>query len=246
MAGNKNQRLQSASLAYADQGLTVPFAVDASKQMEVHRALAYNASAAENAVGLFHSVSPPDFKLFKLLAAADAEFTDEIQAGTAVSIFNTTNNDGCLFQSKEKFNMIAFNISQAQTGSPVYTYKYYNGSTYATLPLLNTPAYSATGIQVIIFNAPIDWAVGDGTEDADSSLYSVQVISTTAPSQAVQINSLKIGKMLAYNEAVLPAGVLEVDFEEDPYLLQGGEAIIPFFSYSNASNRLDIAYKVSP
>jgi len=29
-------------------------------------------------------------------------------------------------------------------------------------------------------------------------------------------------------------------------LLQVGESIIPFFSYTNASNRLEIAYKISP
>jgi hypothetical protein len=52
--------------------------------------------------------------------------------------------------------------------------------------------------------------------------------------------------MLAYNEAVLPGASLEVDFDEQPYLLQVSEAIIPFFSYSNASNRLEIAYKISP
>lgn len=240
------ERLQTSTSAYPDQGHTISYTPSSSQQLEVHKISAYNASAAENGIGLFHSVATPHFKLWKLLAAGDAEFTSTIQAGTATAIFNTTNNDGCLFQAKEKFNMISFNVSQAQTGSPVYTYKYYNGSSYATLTLLNTPAYSATGIQVIVFNAPVDWAVGDGSEDGDSTLYSIQVISTTAPSQAVQINALKIGKMLEYNESVLPCGSLEVDFQTKPYLLQVGEAIIPFFSYSNASNRLEIAYKISP
>ncbi len=240
------ERLQSSNSAYPDQGHTISYVPSSSQQLEVYKASAYNATAAENAIGLFHSVSNAHFKLYKLLAAGDTEFTSTIQAGTAVSIFNTTNNDGCLFQAKEKFNMISFNVSQAQTGSPVYTYKYYNGSSWATLTLLNTPAYSATGIQVIAFNAPVDWVVGDSTEDGDSTLFSIQAISTTAPSQAVQINSLKIGKMLSYCESVLPAASLEVDFEQEPYLLQVGEAIIPFFSYSNASNRLEIAYKISP
>lgn len=240
------ERLQTSTSAYPDQGHTISYTPSSTQQLEVHKVSAYNGTAAENSIGIFHSVATPDFKLWKLLAAGDAEFTSTIQAGSAVSIFNTTNNDGCLFQSKEKFNMISFNVSQAQTGSPVYTYKYYNGSGWATLTLLNTPAYSATGIQVIVFNAPIDWVVGDSTEDTDSTLFSIQVISTTAPSQAVQINSLKIGKMLAYSSSVLPSASLEVDFDEESYLLQVGESIIPFFSYTNASNRLEIAYKISP
>ena len=240
------QRIQISSSAYPDQGLTQSYTAPSNEQLEVYKASAQNALPTENAVGLFHTVATPHFKLYKLLAAGDTEFTSTIQAGTAVSIFNTTNNDGCLFQAKEKFNYIAFNISQAQTGSPVYTYKYYNGSSYSTLTLLNTPAYDATGIQVIVFEAPIDWAAGDGTEDADSTLYSIQVISTTAPSQAVQINSLKIGKMLSYSDAIPASGILEVEFNSEPLLLQVGEAIVPFFSYTDPSNRLELAYKVSP
>lgn len=241
-----NQYLQSSSSAYPNQGLTVSYSAPSNQQLLVHSATAYNGTAGENSIGLFHSIATPDFKLYKLLAGGDVNFTTEIQAGTAVSIFNTVNNDGCLFQSKEKFNMIAFNISQVQTGSPVYTYKYYNGSTYATLTLLNTPVYTATGVQVIIFNAPIDWAAGDGTEDGDSTLYSIQVISTTAPSQAVQIDSLKIGKMLKYSDNVLPSATVNLNFEDQPYLLQVGETIIPFFSYANASNRLELTYKINP
>ncbi len=239
-------RLESSSSAYTDQSLTVSYSVPANQQLVVHSIGAYNGCASENAIGLFHSVNVSQFKLYKLLAAGDVDATSTIQAGTAVPIFTVVNNDGCLFQSKDKFNMIAFNISQASTGSPVFTYKYYNGSTFSTLTLLNTPVYSATGIQVIVFNAPIDWAVGDGTESADETLYSIQVISTTAPSQAVQINSLKIGKMLKYADNVLQNASVNLNFEDQPYLLQAGEAIIPFFSYSNASNRLEIAYKINP
>lgn len=245
MAGN-NQYLQSSSTAYTDQGLTAAYSAPSNNQLLVYSASAFNGIAGENSIGLFHSVATPDFKLYKLLAAGDTDFTSTIQAGTPVSIFNTTNNDGCLFQSKEKFNMIAFNISQASTGSPVFTYKYWNGSSYATLTLLNTPAYSATGIQVIVFNAPTDWVVGDGSEDADSTLYSIQVISTTAPSQAVQINSLKVGKMLKYGVGILEGGSVSLNFEDQPYLLQVGETIIPFFSYTSASNRLEITYKINP
>jgi hypothetical protein len=240
------QRLQLSSSAYADQGLTQSFTPPSNQQLEVYSAKARNASAAENAVGLFHSIATPHFKLYQLLAGGDADATTAIQAGTATSIFSTTNNDGCLFQAKEKFNMIAFNVSQAETGSPVYTYKYYNGSSYSTLTLLNTPSYSATGIQVIVFEAPTDWVVGDGSEDANSEFYSIQVIATTAPGQAVQINSLKLGKMLSYSDAVEPSGELEVSFGDEPLLLQVGEAVLPFFSYTDPSNRLELAYKISP
>lgn len=241
-----NQFLQTSSSAYTDQSLTVSYSPPSNQQLLVHGVSAYNGTAAENGVGIFHSTNNTHFKLFRLLAGGDVESTSTIQAGTAVSIFNTVNNDGCLFQAKDKFGLITFNVSQVQTGSPVYTYKYWNGSTWVTLTLINTPVYTATGIQSILFNPPIDWVTGDGSEDGDSTLYSVQAISTTAPSQAVQINSLKIGKMLKYAGNLVPDASLNLDFEGEPYLLQAGEAIIPFFSYTSSLNRLEVVYKISP
>lgn len=240
------ERIRTASFAYPDQCLTAPLASASNKQLEIYRAAAYNATAAENSLGLFHSITDQQVKLWQLLAGGDTEITDAVQGGTASAIFSTTNNDGVLFQSEHQFNVVTFNVSQASTGSPVYTYKYYNGSGYVTLTPLQTPSFATTGIKALVFNVPSDWAVGDGSEGADASLYSIQVIATTAPSQAVQINSLKLGRLLAYSDAIAASGSLEVDLSSEPLLLQVGESILPFFSYTNASNRLDADYKISP
>lgn len=245
MSGNM-QFIETSSVAYSDQSLTVPYSAPSTQQLKVQSVCAYNATTAENPMGIFHSVTNNQFKVFKLLAAGDTEVTTAVQAGTATAIFNTTNNDGVLYQSKNKFNMVTFNVSQAQTGSPVYTYKYWNGSTFATLTLINTPTYSTTGIKAIVFDAPTDWVVGHGGETADNEMYSIQVISTTAPSQAVNINSIKVCKMLKFADIVPQGGSLNVDFGDHPYLLQVGETIIPFFSYTNSLNRIDMTYKINP
>lgn len=245
MSGIK-QHLQSSSVGYAVQSLTVPYSAPSNQQLSVNAISAYNGTAAENAIGIFHSTTAPQFKVWQLLAAGDVDASALIQAGTAISIFTTTNNDGVLFQSKEKFHMVAFNISQASTGSPVYTYKYWNGSSYVDLNMLNTPNFAVTGIQSLVFNAPTDWVAGDGSEDADNEFYSIQVIATTAPSQAVRIDSIKVCKMLKYAEYIQPGGALYLTFDTSPYLLQVGETIIPFFSYANSSNRIEMTYKISP
>jgi hypothetical protein len=172
-------------------------------------------------------------------------FTATIQAGSTITAFPTTNNYGLLVQSRNPFSAIAFNISQAETGSPVYTYEYWNGSSWTALVLENTPIYTATGVQALVFQAPIDWVVGDSTEGGNADLYSVRMLATTAPSQAVQFNSLKVLKLLALSE-VADKGSLISDFSESPLLLQTGEAIIPFFSYTSTHNRIDLSYKVNP
>lgn len=240
-----HDRLQTTSVSYGDQGLTIPYTPPSTQQLEVHSISLYNATAADNALGIFSTVSNIQCKFYSAASAVWSSITTAVQAATSSTIFSTTNNDGVIFQSKRKFGYVAFNVSQASTGSPVYTYKYWNGSTFATLPLLNTPSYSATGIQVLVFNAPNDWVVGSNSL-ADEALFSIQILATTAPSQAVKINSCIIGKMLKYSDSILQNQWFEVNFGNDAILLQQGEYIMPFFSYTNASNRLDMTYRISP
>lgn len=243
MSGNK-QFIQNISVGYSNQSLTVPYEVDASKQMLIMSASLYNASGATSLVGGFHSVSDADVKVYTL-GASDTNITSIIQANGTIAAFPTTNNYGLLVQAKNPFQAIAFNISQAQTGSPVYTYEYYNGSGWSALTVLNSPAYAPAGVQALVFQAPVDWVVGDSTEDGDSTMYSVRMLATTAPSQAVQFNSLSVLKLLKMQEIADKAS-LDLDFSGSPLLLQGGESFIPFFSYTSSNNRIDLNYKVNP
>lgn len=243
MSGNK-QFLSSKSVGYSNMSLTAPISIDANKQFLLHSANLYNNSGSASLVGLFNSVSTSDFKVFTL-GASDVEVTSTIQAGSAITAFPTTNNYGLLVQSKKPFEAIAFNIAQAQTGSPVYTYEYYNGSGWASLVVENTPVYSATGVMALVFQAPVDWAVGDSTEGGDETLYSVRMLATTAPSQAVTFDSLKVLHLLQMQEIADKAS-LEVDFSESPLLLQAGEVPVPFFSYTSTRNRIDLSYKINP
>ena len=111
--------------------------------------------------------------------------------------------------------------------------------------MLNTPSYLNTGSKAAVFNAPTDWVVGSNGI-ADDTFYSVQVIATTAPSQAVQIDAIKVCKMLKMSFNVPQSALMTISFEDHPYLLQVGEAIIPFFSYTSSFNRIEIAYKINP
>lgn len=242
MANSQYHRSKHSS--YPDMGLTEVLTADDSKQLQVESVSALNGTASPLKVGLFSSIINDHFKVFSL-GASDVESTSAIQAGTAISMFTADNNYGTLFQAKEKFNMISFNVSQVETGYPEYTYEYYNGSGWSTLSLLHTPVYLTTGIQAIVFNSPIDWVVGDSTEGGDATLFSIRCLATTAPDQAVQIDSLKLGRMIKYYNSVPAFGSLDVDFESDPYLLQSQESIIPFFSYASASNTISIDYKIN-
>lgn len=241
--GRENIRLYET--AYPVLSLSDAISITASQQLQLHSVAMENGNAATIAMALLHSCNNYKWKVWTV-TASDAEVTSDIQAGTTINMFPTTNDYGLIIQNDERFNMVAFNISQEQTGSPVYVYQYYNGSSWTTLPLLNSPVYTATGKMVILFAAPLDWAVGDGSNSTDDTKYSIKITASTAPSQAVQVNELKVCKTIAYRQEVADNGVLILDMGNSPLLLQQGETVIPYFSTANAANRLEIAYKLNP
>jgi hypothetical protein len=129
----------------------------------------------------------------RIAATPNVDRTATIQAGTATTIYTTTNNDGYLAYGVNPFNKITFVVSQASTGAPVYTYEYWNGSAWTAFTPTTLPTFTATGTTSLIFDAPSAWAAGDGTEVGGSVLYyTIRALATTAPATAVQITSMTV------------------------------------------------------
>ncbi len=217
--------------------LTAPFTPPASGQLQVHAVGLMNGSAASGLCGVFNSVSTTLFKVYTVQAST-VDVTTTIQAGTAISTFPTTNNYGIILSSTTPFQGVAFQVSQASTGTPIYTYEYWNGSAWVALVNENTPVQSTISIQALIFQAPTGWAI-----DANN-FYSIRLLGATAPSTAVQWNSIKILRLIKMAE-LSPMSVLDVDLNSDPILLQGSETIIPFFAYTSTHNRIDLYFKTN-
>lgn len=241
----RRDNLRLAQTAYSRKSLDSALSASASQQLLIHSITAYNSGAGAADVGIGTSINDSQWKLYSL-RVADADQTATIQAGTAVSLFTTVNNEGAMFQAKNKFGLVSFNVSQIQTGSPVYAYTYWNGASWASLTLLNTPSYLSTGVVCLAFNPPVDWAVGDGSEGGDESMYSIRAIASTAPSQAVQINSLKIVQLMAFRSSVGSDCSMCVLFSTKQFLLQAGESVIPYFSTADTNNTIEVAYQISP
>lgn len=239
--GNR-QQLQIVSSGYSSNGYESVVTAPTNQQLLVHSFSAANGSSGARDLGLGIKFANGNWDLWRL-AATDVEETDNIQNGTDVNLFSTTNNDGFMIQAKEKFSLAMFNVSQAETGAPVYTYEYYNGSTWSTLTLRNIIDYTTTGKKVIAFSPPIDWVVGDGSEGGASDLYSVRVLATTAPSQAVQADSMFVAKFIVYREDVPAKGQLQVVFDTRPLLLEQGETLVPYFESTSAGNVVEASYQ---
>lgn len=219
----------------------------ANKQLLIHSISAYNANATSCDVGLGVRYDNAAWKLWTV-QAANADATATIQAGSAVSILPTTNNYGFIAQCKDKFGLLSFTVSQAQTGSPTYSYQYWDGSTWATLTLRNSPVYTSTGSIGIAFAPPLDWAAGSGSAVDDftstNAGYCIRVRGTTAPSQAVQVTAMHVSRLWTYRN-LNPKASIGLSLEMRPVLLDYNEKVQVFFATATANNSVEVAYQIN-
>jgi hypothetical protein len=247
-ATTNRQGVQLLEVGYPTQSSSVALASGSNSQLLIHSVSAYNSSSAAIEMGIGVRYQAASWKLHTKTATY-TDVTATIQAASTVSMFPTTNNYGVIVQCKNKFGLVSLNVSQAQTGSPVYVYEYYNGSAWTALTLANSPVYSATGNVTLAFKPPVDWAEGsNGDISAFSSLitgYCIRVTASTAPSQAVQINAMYVARMWAVRK-VPQYSHLEINHGTTPIVLDAGEGVQPFFSVAAAGNCVEVAYNVAP
>lgn len=243
--GNR-QNVLVHEVAYPSQGKDAALACPSGKQLVVHSMAAYNGYTATNNIGVGHFLATASWNFFRITAGA-AVLDNSAQTGSAVNIFDTTANDGFYLQAKARFNVIYFNVSQSQSGSPVYEYTYWNGSAFVALPLIATPAYTSTGAVYVPFMPPVDWVVGSGgaisTTIQGSLGYVIRVRSTTAGGQSVIANSASVIKFFAYRGAISANQQLQVKFER-PKILESGESMTVYYGTANASNLVNVCYQL--
>lgn len=235
---------ESCLVAYSGKGKIAAFTAAANQQIAILNVRAFNNSGGAINVGLLRLLTTPSIKLWTFITSGSvfADVTAAVVAGTATNILTTTNNDGYYVQSKRKFGMVGLTVSSAGGGSPVYTYKYYNGSTFTTLTTLEVPSYGSTGDKWVVFQPPSDWALG-GNASLDSSEYAIQVIATTANSSAVAVTATWVAEFLELYEAVPNNACIQLSFPDSkPLTLNGGEGLIPYFATAAAANQFGAYY----
>lgn len=222
------QQLQVVRVVYPNQGFDSALTAAQNQQLLVHSIIAVNGTAAANDLGVGHSV----------IGAFSTQ--DGLISSFPATLIGTTNGDYLQVDSEDKFESIMFNVTQAVTGSPVYTYEYWNGVAYAALTMISIPDLTTTGIKILLFSVPSDWSVDS------NSAYSVRITATTAPTLALISSSVKAVKILSYREEVKPKGELLVRFDERQLLLQASAELIGFFAFASSSNTMEASYQISP
>ena len=248
----KSKPLQFIHLGYNQNGKADVISPGSGKQLHLYNAKIQNRTGGAIDMGILKKLDTASWKFYTIVAAStpDAtEVTTTIQAGSNVTIFTTTNNDGYLVSANKRFNLIGLNLGTASSGgSPVYTYEYYNGSAYTTLTTNAVPVYTSTGTVIVLFNAPQDWAVGTtAAVGGDSSNYNILVRATTASSSVGAVaNAMWVGQFLDFEEGIADNGKLELNMSiSRPLILDGNEAVFPYFGgTANALNTMRVMYSI--
>ncbi len=237
--------IQLTQKAYPTIGQTSFTLVASTNQIYLHSFCAFNANTSSCDLGLGVAHTNPTWKLYTgnvNTGTAATDSTSSIQAGTSTSLVDTTANHGFMIESTKQFGYVAINLTQAETGSPVYSYQYWNGASWATLNMNQTPVYTSTGYIYLTFNPPTDWAVGDGGLGANTG-YSIRVRATTHTTQAILATSVRVARWFCYRQAVPASSQLQVIFDNHPNLLEVSEALVPYFQTANNLNSIEAAFQ---
>jgi hypothetical protein len=237
--------LQTAFGAYDTQGDAAFLSPPAQKQLVVHTASVENRSGGAMDAGLLRRYGSGGFALGKLVDLDTPDLTDV--TGTFPQSFFEANDDGFLIQASRPFGLIGLEIGTGAGAGGVYTFEYFNGTSYVALPaltILRSPDFTATGFEVLVFTPPFDWALGGEASVGASGLkYSIRVLSTTAPASAASIDGAFVGEFLAFKSQLADDGVLSLDYPDDtPLVLDSEEGVMPYFGTANAGNLMTVIY----
>lgn len=247
---------EAPNISYPEKCKTPVVAAQSGKQIALIGATINNRSGSTLNLGLGFLTDSTRWKAGQWDASENPEIiddtTDAQDAGSDdFALFTTTNNDGFIVQSLDKFGFVGVQVTTAASGgSPVYEYTYWNGSSYAALTLFDTPSWTSTGEKTIAFTTPIDWAaVESGSQaaldGADVGKYLIRVRATTASSTAGGLASLIwVARLHDFKASVATDSVLNVSIEDadQGIVLKGGEGVVPYFSTAHANNSVSVRY----
>jgi len=231
--------------SYGIKAKTAVISPAIGQQIALFQARVHNRSGAASDLALMRRLADQSWSFYKV-AASTTDETATIQAGSTVTIFES-NNHGFIASADRRFEFFGVNVDSGEAGSPVYTFEYWNGSTWASLPTINVPSAYSAGTQLHVWNPPIDWVTGTDDGSVADGEYAIRALSTTAPSSAVDIDEAWLAVFIAFQEGVSDNGYLQAKFEvEKPMIFESKEGLLPYFGNTeNSANMVEGYYSIS-
>lgn len=239
---------------YQEKTKTPVVATQSGKQLVFLSATVNNRSGGAIIAGLGFKISDTRWSAGQWDDSGNPEFIDDTtdaqdSGADDFALTTLTDDDGFAVQSLDKFGIVGVTVTTAANDG-TFAYTYWNGSSYATLTLIETPDWTSTGEKTIAFAPPVDWAVNSGqavTDGLTAGYYSIRVIATTAPTVTAALASLLwVARLYDYKEDVSDNAVLNIIPEDANrgIVLQGGESIVPYFGTANANNSISVRYTI--
>lgn len=245
------------AISYPVKAKTDAIPSQSGKQLIFMGATVQNRAGASNFVGIGFKVDNSRWKAGQWDDSETASYIEDTTDAQDVgandfALTTTTNNDGFVIQSLDKFGIVALQVGTAQAGSPVYEYTYWNGSSWTALTTIEVPTSYTVAEHTIAFFAPTDWAAlaaADApvaTDGLTAGYYAIRLRATTAPSTAPLATQIWVAKVYDFKEDVSDNGLINFT-PEDPIngiALHGGESIIPYYKTAHADNVVTVRYAI--
>lgn len=153
--------------------------------------------------------------------------------------------DYIYFQSKYISGFVSF-LNANATGSDILFYQYWNGSAWVNLTPVVAPDFTQANT-AFIYNSPLDWVVGNGgVTGMSNSMYTIRIMASGGFATPPSGFTVSVNELISFREVVDSKEYIIYTFEEDHYLLETGQSIIPYFGTASALNAVEISYKYSP
>ena len=246
-----NKPLLSACRSTNDQlGKVAILSPASGMQLRLFQAIMHTAAAS--VVSLLRQLAAPSFSYHLVVEADDPKAgaaVPGIKTGTTTRVFTTTNSDGFLLQGDRAFSLFGLTLDASVAGTTV-TFQYFNGTAYATLPLISTPLFASNGDKVCFFIPPADWVPGTtAAVGGDAGKYSILVLATVAGATAITATNIWVAESLVTYETGA-AGQESFLFHTgvdggQPIMFNGTEALVAYNSAANAKHVGSFLYEIS-
>lgn len=227
---------------YSEGGKSSVITPPSGKLLQVYDVRIINRSGSNCDIGFLQKLSQSNYKVYTYDGSVATLVTDF----SNVNIFDLTSGHGIIVQSEDKFGMLGFQIATGESGSPVYLYRYHNGSSFNTLTTIKAPAVYSTGEKHVIFASPLDFVPSSpAISGLESNKYTIILTASTAPGTAVNISNMWAGKFIDFIENAVTKSSLQVSFDkEDPLRFEAEEGVLPYFSVPNVNNLVTLIYRL--
>jgi hypothetical protein len=237
-----------------DRVLEAPNGDILKEKLDVLEVQVGNSTGADASCGWGVTVDTGQWKAGQWDASEEPEYIDDTTHAQDVTVNNfalttTTDDDGFVIQAELFPNVIRLAVGTAASGgSPAYSYKYWNGTGFATLTTILTPNLAATGDQYLVSLTPYDAAKAAAAQanGISQGYYAVLVQATTAPSSAAAVaNQVGIVHLMDFIEKVGDGNATVEEYNPGTKQVQPGQALVPFCSAANAANWVKVKYTKS-